>query len=218
MSLPSPNDAPPPPPPPPPPPTNTVARQGETPTQTVIETPPTHVIWRDDGPEYVHPDGYDEADIAPLPDGFWDVPMTSDPVAKTFAPDLDAARATKKAEIEARLAAAFLAGYPGTIGGLAGQRLQVRDDTDRANWLTSQAAYSAQVAAGNGAVAGASFRTASNETVTLTFADGVKELLSMAAWGGRIFAVSWSLKDEAAASTDAAAILAIDVAGAAWPT
>lgn len=218
MNLPNPSDRPPEPPPPPPEPTNEVARQGEVPTQTVIEGPPSHVIWRDEGPEFVHPDGYEDDAVEPLPEGFWDVPMKADPVARTFAPDLDAARAVKRAEIGARMAQAFLAGYPASIGDLAGERLQVRDEQDRTNWLTSQAAYSAQVAAGNGAQTGATFRTESNRTVTLTYLDGLHELLRMAGWGATIFAVSWSLKDEAARTDDAAAILAIDVEKAGWPS
>lgn len=206
------------PPPPPSPPSNEVVSQGGVPTQAVIAGPPTHVFWRADGPEFVHPGGFDAAEIEALPDGFWDLPMTADPVAKTFSPDLDAARATIKAKVDARLAAAFGVGYVATVGALAGQRLQVRDDTDRTNWLTSQAAYSAQVSAGNGATAGANFRTETNATITLTFAEGLQELLNMAAWGASIMAVSWSLKDAAAASSDAATILAIDVEGAAWPS
>jgi hypothetical protein len=203
---------------PPPAPTNEAAQQGEQPTQTVTEGPPTHVIWREDGPEYVHPEGYAATDIEALPAGFWDAPMVGDPAKKTFSADLDRARSDKKAEIASAMDAAFLAGYPAAIGALAGQRLQVRDNDDRTNWLTSQAAYSAQVDAGNGDVAGAEFRTASNETITLTFAEGLRELLGMAAWAATIMATSWKLKDALASDDDINAIMALDVAAAPWPS
>ncbi len=133
-------------------------------------------------------------------------------------PTLDEARNAARAQIEARRDACFTAGWTvsGTATALDGKVLQTRDLDDRTNWLTSQAAYSAAVAGGNGAVAGAVFRTAANETVTLTFAEGLAVLLGMAAWGKAIMGNSWALKDAVAAAADNAALAAIDIA-AGWP-
>lgn len=84
------------------------------------------------------------------------------------------------------------------------QHLQTRNDTDRTNWLTSQAAYQAQVGAGQGAVVGAHFRTAENNTVSRTFLEGYQLILQMAAWGANLYGVSWAKQDAVrAATTDA---------------
>jgi len=133
-------------------------------------------------------------------------------------PTLEEAQAGAKAQVEARCDACFLAGWTvsGTGTALDGKVLQTRDLEDRTNWLTSQAAYSAAVADGNGAVAGAVFRTAANETVTLTFDEGLAVLLGMAAWGKAIMGNSWALKDAVAAAADVAAVAAIDLS-AGWP-
>lgn len=122
------------------------------------------------------------------------------------------AKQMKCGEVEALLYAQFQAGFVPTTGPLAGHTLQVRDDTDRTNWLTSQAAYSAQVAAGNGAVMGANFRTAENATITCSFSDGLNALLAMAAWGATLFGKSWKVKDAINALTSVADVLAYDVA------
>ncbi len=133
-------------------------------------------------------------------------------------PTLDELKERAKADIEARCDGCFAAGWTvsGTGTALDGKVLQTRDIEDRTNWLTSQAAYSAAVAGGNGAVAGAVFRTAANETLTLTYAEGLAVLLDMAAWGKAIMGNSWALKDAVAAAADNAALAAIDIA-AGWP-
>lgn len=103
-------------------------------------------------------------------------------------------------------------GFPHDFGAPYGvQHLQTRNDTDRTNWLTSQAAYKAQIELGNGALPGATFRTAENNTLTLTFADAYMLLLQMAAWGAHLFQVSWAKQDEIRATEDDAALDAIDV-------
>ena len=104
-------------------------------------------------------------------------------------------RAALRAAIEAHAAAAFARGYAPAHVAFAGQRLQTRDVEDRTNWLTSQASYAAAVAAGAGDVVDATFRTAANATVTVTYAEGLDVLLGMAAWGRTIMARSWELKD-----------------------
>lgn len=112
---------------------------------------------------------------------------------RLFVP-LDAAKDAKKAEVMGVLASKFQAGFVPASGPLAGKTLQTRDE-DKTNWLTSQAAYSAQVAAGQGAVVGANFRTATNEVISCTFQEGLETLLAMAAWGADLYANSWALKD-----------------------
>lgn len=127
------------------------------------------------------------------------------------------AQAVKRATVIAAADAAFAAGYAPDSGTLAGQTLQVRTTEDRTNWLTSQATYGAAVAAGQGVVEGAMFRTASNQTFMLTFAEGYQLLVQgMAAWGQSIYANLWALKDAVAAAEDQAALDAIDET-AGWP-
>ena len=129
---------------------------------------------------------------------------------------IEDAKTVLKAAIEQRRDHAFRAGFTPSTGPLAGKTLQVRDNDDRTNWLTSQASYSAAVVAGQGATMGAEFRTASNETITCTYLQGLQTLLAMAAWGKAIMGNSWVLKDAAVAATDLAVVAAIDVA-AGWP-
>ena len=107
-------------------------------------------------------------------------------------------------------------GFPFDAGGALGiQHLQTRNNTDRTNWLTSQNAYQAQIALGNGAVEGATFRTAENNTVVMTFQQAYELLLAMAAWGAQLYQVSWSKQDAIRACTTQAELDAIDVA-AGW--
>lgn len=124
---------------------------------------------------------------------------------------LDDAKAMKRGEVEGYLYLQFLGGFTPASGPLSGHTLQTRDNTDRTNWLTSQAAYSAQVSAGNGAVVGASFRTAENDTITCSYSDGLNTLLMMAAWGSGLFGKSWKVKDQIDALTEVADVLAYDV-------
>lgn len=132
-----------------------------------------------------------------------------------FTVPLDTLKARKRGQVDMLLYQQFQGGFSPASGPLLGHTLQVRDDNDRTNWLTSQAAYSAQVSAGNGAVLGANFRTAANETVNCSFADGLNTLLAMASWGAGLFGKSWTVKDQIAAIADAASVEAFDTA-AAW--
>lgn len=158
--------------------------------------------------------GYDEwtvvsSNVPPQPDdaaqfvnGAWVVP-------------LDTLKARKRGQVDLYLYARFQVGFAPTTGPLTGHTLQVRDDTDRTNWLTSQAAYLAQINAGNGAVSAAEFRTADNVTITCSYSDGYSTLLGMGAWGKELMRKSWSLKDQINALTNPADVTAYDVA-AAW--
>lgn len=134
-----------------------------------------------------------------------------------YVPSLQEAKARLNAAVTARREAVFAAGFAPASGPLAGHTLQVRNDQDKINWLTSATSYSAAVAGGYGAVPGASFRTMANETVVTTFAQGAEIIVKdMAAWAQAIMARSWALKDLIDAAEDAAAVAAIDIE-VGWP-
>ncbi len=147
------------------------------------------------------------------PDG-WRI--TSEPVPPTPGPTLAELKALASSATQARCDALLTGGYKPSSGPLAGQTLQLRNNLDRTNWLTSQAAYGAAVAAGAGAVSGATFRTAENITTVMTYAEGLGVLLDMAAWGASVYAACWAIKDAIAASADDAALDAVDLE-AGWP-
>lgn len=146
------------------------------------------------------------------------IDCTGGPPVITPVPPLTLAerKAALKADIEARAAQCFAAGFTPATGPLAGHTLQVRDNDDRTNWLTSQAAYAAAVAAGAGALPEAVFRTTANVTVTVTYQDGLEALLAMAAWGKQVMGNSWALKDAVDAAADDAELDLIDIATG-WP-
>lgn len=129
-----------------------------------------------------------------------------------FTVPLATLQARKRREVDLYLYQQFQGGFTPATGPVAGHALQTRDDTDRTNWLTSQAAYLAQINAGNGAALEASFRTADNLTITCAYSDGYSTLLAMAAWGKSIMGKSWTLKDQIASLTDPASVEAYDVA------
>lgn len=133
------------------------------------------------------------------------------------APSIEAGKAALRLAVDAKRDTVFAAGFTPATGPLASHTLQTRDGDDKVNWLTSQAAYSAAVMAGQGAAMGATFRTADNITIVMSFADGLSVLLSMAAWGSAVFGRSWALKDAIeAAGDDPAALDAIDIT-VGWP-
>lgn len=133
------------------------------------------------------------------------------------ADELEQAKAERRAEVDAKRDAVMAGGFVPTNGPVAGHRLQTRNLDDRTNWLTSQAAYSAAVAGGHGAVMGAKFRTAGNQTIDASYADGLATLLEMAAWGAAVMDRSWVLKDiEIGGAETFEALAAIDIE-AGWP-
>lgn len=137
--------------------------------------------------------------------------IAADPV-----PTVAERKAAMRSQINSKRGRLFAAGYAPASGPLAGHTLQTRNVEDRSNWLTSQAAYSAAVAGGSGATMGANFRTAANDTVTTSYADGLAVLLAMAAWGAAVMGASWAHKDAVDAAEDHAALDNIDL-GAGWP-
>ncbi len=126
-------------------------------------------------------------------------------------------KALKNAAVTAKREAVFAAGFSPSTGPLAGHTLQVRNEADKINWLTSATSYGAAVAAGAGGVSGATFRTMDNVTVTVTYAQGYQVIVQqMAAWGQAIMARSWALKDQIDATVDQAELDAIDIETG-WP-
>lgn len=106
-----------------------------------------------------------------------------------------------KSEINRKLDEEFQKGFSVPFGAMQGKILQTRNIEDRTNWLTSQAAYSAAVASGNGSIEGASFRTEDNLTFNISYSEGLDVLLTMAAWGKSIMSNSWALKDRVEEAT-----------------
>lgn len=131
-------------------------------------------------------------------------------------PTLEERKLQMTAAINARRDQILTGGYTVPSGTLEGHVLQTRDLEDRTNWLISQGSYAVAVAAGQGTVAGAKFRTLSNETITLTFEEGLAVLLDMAAWGAAVMERSWDLKDAVAAAEDHEDLDAIDIESG-WP-
>lgn len=132
---------------------------------------------------------------------------------------IEAARASKIAAINAKVEAVLSGGFtvPAEAStALGGKVLQTRDADDRINWLVSQASYSTAVAAGQGEAMGANFRTIDNQSITVSYAEGLNALLAMAAWGAAAMDNSWALKDAALTAQDQAALDAVDVE-AGWP-
>lgn len=158
----------------------------------------------------------------PLADGEWAEwsadgwRITSEPVPPTPGPTLAELKALASSATQARCDAILTGGYRPPTGPLAGQTLQLRNNLDRTSWLTSQAAYGAAVAAGAGAVTGATFRTAENITTTMTYAEGLGILLDMAAWGASVYAACWAIKDAIAGAADITALDTVDLE-AGWP-
>ena len=136
--------------------------------------------------------------------------------ARDAAYTLDMRKADKITAINAKLNEVLTGGYTVQSGAMAGKVLQTRNVEDRTNWLVSQASYSAAVAAGQGAVEGAKFRTADNVSFVVSYADGLAVLLAMAAWGAACMDHSWALKDAIAAAEDAASLAMIDIEQG-WP-
>jgi len=121
-------------------------------------------------------------------------------------------RAAKIEAVKAHGESILQLGFPFDAGVELGvQHLQTRNSTDKTNWLTSQNAYNAQIAAGNGEYPGASFRTAENNTITLTFNDAAMLLLQMAGWGAQLFQISWAKQDAIRLTTNDAELDAIDI-------
>lgn len=160
----------------------------------------------------------------PLPASAWTVVLDGEgnPMPEPYVRPPDVALALAKrwrtAEVNALLSARFAFGFPvsGTGTDMDGERLQVRNNEDRTNWLASESAYKDAVAAGMGAMTGALFRTAANNNFEMTFAQGLAVLGGMRAWAFALMSASWTLKDAVKAAADMTELAAIDIE-AGWP-
>lgn len=161
----------------------------------------------------------------PLPASAWTVVLNGEgkPEKAPFVRDAEAqltlAKIAARQAVKALQSIKYAQGYlvAGTGTDLDGQRLEVRDGTnDRTNWLTSKSAYGDAVAAGAGDVPGALFKTATNQSFTLTFAQGLAVLTGMQAWGFEVMQIGWAKTDAIDAATDQAALDLVDIE-AGWP-
>src|SRR5215217_3228911 len=130
--------------------------------------------------------------------GFWTVGPTSVTATHTIHNrTLAERRPALKDKVKAFGATLLNAGYHHDFGSAIGEQvLQLRDGTDDArNWLASQGAYTAAVMLGQGAVEEAKIRTEANETITMSYQDGLAVLLTMQAWASSLFQTSWAKQD-----------------------
>lgn len=156
-----------------------------------------------------------DGEIVELTDEEW-AASNAPPPEPPPPPTLDDLKAAKKAAVLRIFDAKFAAGFAPT-GTMAGETLQVATVIDRTNWLTSLGAYQIAIAAGQGAVEGAMFRTTSNTNYRLTFDEGLQVLLAMIQWGQAMYATLWDKKDAIEAAEDEAALGQIAPAFG-WPT
>lgn len=201
-----------------PPPGNFVASpEGEGGGEQVITSAPTHVIWREWGPEYVHPDGYSPEVLEPLPEGFCAETMRGDPATRTFAPDLATIRAAKWGEVKALRDELEngVAQLPEPLGPIQ------TDDRSKIkiNGLVTRALVAA--AAENALPPNSSplfledFTRADNRVVTLTSVLVAKMGEGVARHVSTVFATSRALREQIfAEDATAESVLAIDVTAA----
>lgn len=180
-----------------------------------------HVSFPDDADLTEH--GFEPYAETPVPEaGWWQTitevaPVDGAQLWEVSDRPLSDVRAAWSDRVTAKRDAVFAGGYTPATGALAGHTLQVRDDRDKINWLTSQASYLAAIQGGHGAVLGATFRTAANDTVVTSFTEGFQIIVvGMAQWGAAIMNRSWALKDEGVAADTLADLLAIDIETG-WP-
>lgn len=130
---------------------------------------------------------------------------------------LDELKAAKKAQAERMIAVKMSGGFPCTLGGNE-ERLQLRNETDRTNWLTFHSVCRDAMLAGAGdSVSLQPIRTQDNRNYSVTYAEGAALMADLRTWAGAIMAVAWGLKDAIAAAETKAAVEAVDIEGAPWP-
>jgi len=146
-----------------------------------------------------------------LPAGFGVVPVSEAEFAGELADvPLSSIQAGISAQVNAWRDKVLQGGFHVSGGTLDGEILQLRDNDDKINWLTSKDMYRDQIAAGNGSVAGAPLRTLGNTTFNLTFDEGFAVLSGMALWGASVWQLSWDLKDAIEGAATALDALQID--------
>lgn len=120
-------------------------------------------------------------------------------------------RAQAQAEYDARLAV----GFP--VPGAPGETLQLRNESDRSNWLTLKDACNDAILAGLGAEPCAlPIRTTANNALPMSWEDAATLLRALRAWGAAMLQALWTLKDVIDAAETIEALEALDLA-AGWP-
>jgi len=107
----------------------------------------------------------------------------------------DVERAARKAEINGHIATAFFRGFVPDHPAFIGERLQVRDNDDKTNWMEALRRCSKKVEAGDGEPVEAKFRTESNKTIYVSYNDAVVILEALSDWAFLITERGWALKD-----------------------
>jgi hypothetical protein len=180
------------------------------PFHTVIEGQPTHVVWRDDVPEFVRPDGFTEAaPLELLPEGFWDGPMRPDPATRSFSPDLASARAALWEAVKAKRFAIELGGCATPLG---------RMDSD----VVSQqkligAVTMAMLAAQGGSPLSGDLTKADNSTVAHDGPAIIAAGMAMGTFVATAHGVAVALRSAIEAADSFADLDAIDIEAAPWP-
>jgi len=104
---------------------------------------------------------------------------------------------TKVAELEAHGQSLFNQGFAYDFGKPYGVlHLQMRNDSDKANWLVARMNMNDAIMAGYGDERIAPIHTAENITVMVTPKEGVNVLVAMNAWGMHLYSKSWEKKAE----------------------
>lgn len=141
----------------------------------------------------------------------WDVTYVDAP-----APDLDALKAAKKADVDAISDAKMAAGYPRDFGASYGVKVLQTRDSDKPNWLALAQTATAAIIQGQPNAPLGAIRTQDNVNVPVTAQVALATMLGMQAYLAPILANAWALKDAIAAAPDTAALNAIDI-NAGWP-
>lgn len=126
-------------------------------------------------------------------------------------PPLADQKAVKLAAAGAVYAAKIAAGYPVTLEGVA-ETLQVRNDTDRTNWLGLKSAAKDAIDAGNGSdLYPVKIRTTSNARYALTNDAAFALMSAVLVWLADHMDAFWDIADAIEAAADADALAAIDL-------
>lgn len=107
-------------------------------------------------------------------------------------------------------------GFPAPSLGV-GETLQLRNDTDRTNWLTLMIRTKDRIGEGQGGVVSPlAIRTTANNEYALTYSQIETLMDGMLDWAAATMAVSWAKKDQIESAADEAALAAIDL-NTGWP-
>jgi hypothetical protein len=108
-------------------------------------------------------------------------------------------------------------GFPCTLDAQA-ETLQLRDQTDRTNWLALMLACQINIGAGNGAgMISPGVRTTANRTHAMTYSACITLLGSLLTWASSMQGNIWLKVDAITAAIDQTSLGAIDITTG-WPS